>query len=125
MKKAQREIYLILSNEVGLQICGFCKYSCYTGSPCEDGYCECEHPLHDRVGFSWNDEEPEPGQDCWGFRSMHTVEDAADIVGIVLANEFGEWFFRKFADGTIKVYGRKFEFDAVDKVALDYLKGSL
>lgn len=107
MKAVKREIYKILSNEIGCQLCFFCKHAESNGSCCDEMYYECIHPLHDRHGFPWNDEMPEPDQDCWGFYPERSVELAADIVGVVLASGFDEWFMRTFEDGTIKIYGRK------------------
>jgi hypothetical protein len=111
MNKVEREIYLILSDECGMQLCGFCKYAQCAGSCCDDGM-ECHHPLHDKSGFPWENEDPEPGSDCWGFKPELTVEQAADICGAVISSGFDQWFFRRFKDGTIKVYGRKSEVES-------------
>jgi hypothetical protein len=89
MKKEQREIYQVLSNEVGFVLCSFCKYASFSGgSLCDgDGDLDCEHPLNNN-NKSWNfEKEVEDASqmgDCWGFRPGHTVDFIADIVGIAL-----------------------------------------
>jgi hypothetical protein len=47
-----------------------------------------------------------PGSDCWGFRPDISVQNAADIVGIVLAKGYQEWFYQ-IGGENIKVYGRE------------------
>lgn len=84
MKKAQREIYIILADEVCFCLCSFCKFAKAIGC----GETECGHPLNNRVGFDdrgWG-YGIEPGDDCWGFRPSHDVSTVADIVGIILVN---------------------------------------
>lgn len=108
MNRQQREIYLVLTDEIGCQICTACKYGEFTGSACDDGYMECNHKLNDYSGFPLfeADGDLEPGMDCWGFKPNIQVQDLADIAGLVLAHGWDDWFWRVFKDGTIKVYGR-------------------
>lgn len=109
MKKEARGIYLILSNEIGAQLCVACKYGDFTGSSCcDDGYYECQHKLNDYIGFPLYKADGcmEPGMDCWGFRPDMKVEDLADITGVILEQGFDEWSFTR-SKGKTKIYGRK------------------
>lgn len=104
MKKAGRAIYITLAAEIDWNLCGFCRYARWYGSPCEDGGMECENPIEALSEISdWMDS---PNQDCWGFKPMVNVRDCADIVGLVLANG---WDWKKTMwwkeDGQIKVAG--------------------
>jgi hypothetical protein len=92
-----------------MQLCGFCRYSESLG--CDDGM-GCNHPLCDKRNFPSNDQDLYPGSDCWGFNPNKTIEQAADICGVVISSGFDQWFFRHFQDGTIKVYGRKSEVES-------------
>jgi hypothetical protein len=101
VKKEQWEIFKVLTDEIGTELCFFCKFVEYNG--CGE-CCECVHPLIEKMlGLR---DLLEPGEDCWLFKNRLKVEDCADIVGIALANNFDEWAYRIQDDGTIKVYGR-------------------
>jgi hypothetical protein len=104
MKKAEREIYLALANEIDWGICGFCRYSEFSGSSCDEGAeLYCKHPI-DKIGD--NCDMGCPGEDCWGFNPKVNVRDTADIIGCILANFDSmkcQWW--KEPDGQIKVQG--------------------
>lgn len=87
MKKENRQIYLILAEEVSTALCSFCRY--HEGSSiCEEEYYGyCEHPIETVK----KDRDLTPGDDCWGFSSLVPVSDAADIVGVILANGWTRW----------------------------------
>jgi hypothetical protein len=107
VKKVDREIYIILSAEIDWNLCGFCRYCRCDGSVCcEASYCECEHPLE----VITDDAESGcicPGDDCWGFKPYVNVRDMADIVGLVLANNWDtETVSWHKDDGKILVAGR-------------------
>lgn len=88
MHKEQRRIYLELASEMDFTMCCFCKYSrCEGGmSPCDCGEPYCTHPLDYRLEEQWGGYYGiEPGNDCWGFRSCHSVDFCADITGICLS----------------------------------------
>lgn len=89
MNKASREVYRVLATEVNGTLCTFCRYSTFVG-PCEESYPECEHPI-EAVIVNNNEEVLTPGDDCWGFRPAINVSDTADVVGLVLANNWGRW----------------------------------
>lgn len=96
MKKADREIYRVLTSEIDSLICDFCKYSVCMGgeSPCDCGDSYCEHPLKDRLpGDTGLYGGMEPGDDCWGFRPSFEVSFCADIVGIVLSNHWRDGYY--------------------------------
>ena len=105
MKKEQREIYVLLTDEVNYQLCTFCRF----GHSFQCGELECKHPLQERLvpfnvyNYSW----PEPGDDCWGFRPTHKVEVVADIVGIILANGWEVAGWSENEDGVLEVSGSK------------------
>ena len=103
MKKADREIYIVLSAEVDYSPCCFCKFVISAGCAEE----ECTHPLKDKAGFPDCDYALEPGQDCWAFRPAHDVATTADIVGIVLSNGFESAGWSKNKEGRLEVYGAK------------------
>jgi hypothetical protein len=106
MKKKDREIYITLAGEIDWDLCGFCRYSRCDGSACcESSYCECEHPLE---VITDNAESGCicPGDDCWGFKPAVNVRDCADIVGLILANDWDpERVSWRKEDGQIKVSG--------------------
>ena len=80
MKKQDREIYRVLTDEVDYNLCSFCKYN--------EGSCgneECNHPLPIIEDITC---DMSPGCDCWGFRPRYPVSLVADIVGVILANGF-------------------------------------
>lgn len=117
MKKEKRQIYLILASEVNSGLAPFCKYAVHQGysSFCEeadDGYYECHHSLY-RVQEQMEDSDcgfcMEPDVDCWGFSPEYSIQDIADIVGIILQNGWTRWgwILPKANDGKIEVYGRK------------------
>lgn len=50
-----------------------------------------------------------PDVDCWGFRPAYSINDIADIVGIIIQNEWTRWgwVLPEFNDNKIEVYGIK------------------
>ena len=100
----KRKTYLALANEADAQLCSFCRFAVFEGgSVCSgDCYPVCEHPLKDR--FLKYDTEPEPGDDCWGFRPYEPIETVADIVGILLEKNGYEASWVKRKNGTYAVY---------------------
>lgn len=115
MKKHQREIYLVLAEEVNCGIAPFCKYSSCegSGSICDGGECYhvCEHPLsviNEQEGDHGIPCE-EPGVDCWGFRPDYSLQDIADIVGIILVKGWTRWGWNipTKDNPQIEVYGIK------------------
>lgn len=89
MKKAQREIYLILARESlpepfdgELGLCNLCQWAEWTGSCCgDDGDLICHHPLWEISEYS---DDVWQGGDCWAFRPEYNLEDTADMVGMFL-----------------------------------------
>lgn len=107
MKREQREIYLVLANELDSPMCTFCKYSKWEGSPCtDDAYCECQHKLDKEFDLFMGGDSKWPGDDCWGFRPAAHLNDIADVVGLILSEHFTNWSWEKTDSGTILVYGR-------------------
>ena len=105
MKKIDREIYITLAAEIDWNLCGFCRYARWEGSPCcEDVSMECEHPIEAIDDIArWMDS---PNQDCWGFKPRVNVRDLADIVGLILANDWDrERVSWRKEEGQIKVSG--------------------
>lgn len=104
MKKAEREVYINLTQELDSPLCTFCKY--YEGgySPCDNG--SCEHPLAYYVSFPHFEESVEPGDDCWAFRPDRKIDYIAEIVSVVLSQDFVEWMSEE-KDGKIIVKGSK------------------
>jgi hypothetical protein len=100
MKKEENEIYVVLSREISGNLCAFCHFAEWEGSGC-DGYSLCDHPEN----VPGRENLLEPGDDCWGFQPSLSIEDVADIVGIVLSKNagHGDWFYRRNDKG-IKVY---------------------
>ncbi|KKM75484.1 hypothetical protein LCGC14_1389780 [marine sediment metagenome] len=103
MKGEKRLVYWMLAYQVNYCICAFCKYGSYTGSPCSFGEYECDHPL-DRIQDYESENAMEMG-DCWGFRPSYSVEDAADIVGIILREGYTSTQWNRRNDGVIEVAG--------------------
>ena len=105
--RENREVYRVLAGVVDYAICAFCRYGSYSGSPCSYGETECEHPLHDKYGHPACDGYPEPYNDCWAFRhdKRFDVALAADIVGLILVNNFKSttWLFHE--NGHVEVVG--------------------
>lgn len=108
MKRAQREIYQILANEIAFPLCNFCKFDKSTGSICDGGGdMECSHPLGDRSwAFNKQIESAEELGDCWGFRPAYPIPFIADIVGAVLANGWQEASWWQNKKGIWKIAGR-------------------
>lgn len=108
MKKESRLTYLELAGLIDWSLCGFCKHSRNVGgSICsEDTYVWCEHPL-EVVTELWEDGCPVPNVDCWGFSPVLNVSDTADIIGIVLSQEYEPYRTAWWKDktGQIKVAG--------------------
>jgi len=103
MKGALRAVYLELVGEINWTLCSFCRYASWSGSCCDDGWFDCEHPLEVvREREDWID----PTTDCWGFRPTVNVSDMADTVGLMLYrfdSERTTW--RREEDGQIVVSG--------------------
>ena len=111
MKKAQREIYQILANEVDYSICTFCKYEESYGSCCDyDVDLECHHPLFEK---SWAFEEQVENAanlgDCWGFRPRHPVSFVADVIGTVLEKGWSSASCWQNKDSVWEIAGRIYE----------------
>jgi hypothetical protein len=104
MKKVEREVFKVLCGEIGTNLCSFCKFAQWYG--CDEGN-DCNHPIEVKYEKLLPYGYLDSGIDCWGFRNSLDVSDIADIVGIVLNNEWGEWGYNIKDDGKIKVYGRK------------------
>lgn len=106
MKKEQRAIYLVLTDEINCSLCTFCKHAEFTGSLCEAIENDCRHPLKDK---SWEfDKQVESAYeqgDCWGFRPAYPVEFVADVVGIVLAKGWDGGFTFQEKEGVWVVSG--------------------
>ncbi len=104
MKKAQREIYQGLANEVDFALCSFCKYAeCYGSACCGDVEVECHHTLR-----QVNEDEYERASqlgDCWGFRPSHPVSFIADIIGIMLTKGWTSATWWQNKKGIWKVFG--------------------
>ncbi len=78
-RNVERRIpYIALGREWGW-ICALCKHCVSSGSICEDGYSECEHPL-DIV----KDIAQDVPFDCWAFKPRLNVDDSADRTGELL-----------------------------------------
>lgn len=106
MEKERRDIYRMLADEVECPLCTFCKYS---GNGDCDSWDGCEHPLSNRIKFPGYDADLEPNEDCWGYRPALRFNVMIDLIGVILSSSFDEWFYRKFDDGTIKVYGKQYK----------------
>ena len=107
MNKGQRLVYVKLAKEIDWGICGFCKYHYCHGSACDDGDCSCEHKLEvvrDKYEFDYD-----VMTDCWAFRPSLKVQDIADIVGIVLSENFDPYEFMYWTDkeGQLHIAGNK------------------
>ena len=103
MKKAQRVVYLALANEIGACLCMFCRHPEWENMGCCEGYPICSHPI-ERV--CEEHECLEPGDDCWGFSPDGSVSMAADIVGVVLSQDYDRWSIRTYSKAAVTVYGR-------------------
>lgn len=92
MKATQREPYVALAhapNEYS-GLCNFCVYQVGSGgSPCyeDGGDSECIHPLD---AIKYGPAEYGDPYDCWGFRPQYSLQMTADLVGILLRQEFPE-----------------------------------
>jgi hypothetical protein len=64
MNKAQREIYIVLANEVDTLLCSFCKFWKCCGSICDEVDGECTHKLCWRIEDQWGNFGIIPGCDC-------------------------------------------------------------
>lgn len=111
MKWAKREGYLNLSNAINTGLCSFCKFSEWDGSLCsEDSYSQCLHPLG--VRYEWDEDgEISMGADCWGFRPVIPFEDVANIIEVILINEWEEWMWEKLKGNRIRVATLKQKLD--------------
>lgn len=99
MKQAEREKYRNVAGAIGCGLCICCKYSESDGSICcEDGYCECKHPI-ERVQEADEDGDISNGdKDCWAFRPQISFEDLVMIASYVLEYGWDEWqynFYKK------------------------------
>lgn len=107
MKKEEREAYLAVIELVKAPLCTLCSYSDWVGGDCADSYNECQHPL-DRLSWEkWHEEMLEPGVHCWGFRPAAPMSVIADIVGLVLAERYDEWSWRRSESKGFKLFGRR------------------
>lgn len=97
MKYEKRLVYVELAGEIDAELCSFCKYGRSMG--CDVGT-ECEHSLGEKVRVT-----DDMQTDCWAFRPDMDISDIADIVGIILANEWVNWSFSQ-ENGQIKVMGQ-------------------
>ena len=104
MKKADREIYVVLTSEVYWQLCTFCRFAEFNGF-CDAGYIECHHPLGYRLQSY--DAELCPGEDCWGFRpnKEYSISLIADMVGIVLEKGWQAVTWWENEDGRLVIAG--------------------
>ena len=102
MKKAEREVYYVLANEVGYMLCAFCKCAKSCGCECEP---ECHHSLLKQPYFEDIVNNAMTLGDCWGFRPKYPVFFAADIIGLILANGWrgASWWQE---NGVWKIAGR-------------------
>lgn len=89
MKKTDRKIYIELTDIIGTTLCMFCKHGYWCSNGCCEGYYTCEHSLNEIICF--DGELPYPGSDCWGFRTTKSIDYIADIVSVILQNNFVEW----------------------------------
>ena len=87
MKSEERKIYVELASEIDWMLCGFCKHYHSLGSLCSDEGADCEHPL-EVISDINHLLDMSVGDDCWGFKPAATIRDTADIVGLILANNF-------------------------------------
>ena len=102
MKAEQRAIYFELTNEIGFELCAFCRHSATYGSACDCIETECHHPIENVPG---HDEYLAPGDDCWGFRPKYTVSFIADLVGVVLSKGWASASWWKNEDGVYEIAG--------------------
>jgi len=105
MKKEERVVYLELSNEIGCQLCIFCKHPSWEEDGCCEGYPVCEHPLQAIVDRE-EDSPLEPGSDCWGFYPSLPLQVCVDIVGAIISQDYWEWEVRLYSKTAVTVYGR-------------------
>lgn len=92
MKKAQREIYLILANETlpkpfdgELGLCNLCQFAEWSGYFCGDSDLTCHHPIWCISENAWDIWQ---GCDCWAFRPQYNLEDTVDMVGVFLQGHY-------------------------------------
>jgi hypothetical protein len=86
-------------------MCSFCKFGSYEGNACDGtGEYMCDHPLESVSDEYGACEKAWEMEDCWGFRPRYSVTLCADIVGVILENEFGGTTWEENGK-TIKVYG--------------------
>lgn len=105
MKRDKREIYQVLANELDWIICSFCKFS---KSEFNCGELDCHHPLSEKsFGFDDAFDSAQNLGDCWGFRPSMSIALVADIVGIVLANEWQVAGWSTNKDGVLEIVGSK------------------
>lgn len=107
MKKTQREIYRILTNEVDFTLCSFCKYDGYYGGACYgEVELECHHPLNNK-SLEFDDQVDNASQcgDCWGFRPSHPIAFIADIIGIIISKGWDSASWWQDKKGIWKVAG--------------------
>jgi len=119
MKKSEREIFMVLAAEVDAGLGAFCKHADYAGSDCCETYFVCEHPLREKLPISEDCECCFPNTDCWGFQPSVKVVDVADIVGIILSEQFLDWSWRyDILAGRILVSGRRKRVDRLPEPSL-------
>lgn len=72
-------------------LCQWCWYAHWTGSCCDDGDLECEHPLLRKNDTLWEPYDVWESSDCWAFRPRFRREDCVDVVGIWLQGKYVDW----------------------------------
>ncbi|MDD4985225.1 MAG: hypothetical protein PHQ43_05465 [Dehalococcoidales bacterium] len=102
MKSQQRIVYWELCSEIDSQLCAFCRYGNSMGS-CGESYYECRHPIR---GIRYEEDCPEPGDDCWSFSPELPLPVIADIVGVIIAQHWKRWSFYVEKEGPLLVFGR-------------------
>jgi len=105
MKRDARRVYLELAKEIHAPMCLICKHPYWESEGCCEGYPCCEHPLR-AIQEREEDYPLEDGQDCWGFYPRYAVSTCADIVGVVLSQNYLDWAMRSYSRTTVTVYGK-------------------
>lgn len=107
MKKAERNIYRVLTEEANTAICFACKFStCVAGeSPCDCGEPYCNNKFLNEHPYLQKDDDGEPGIDCYFFKPCFTVPILADLVGIILQKGWGWWTVWTNKKGQLKITG--------------------
>ena len=98
MNRDQRTVYLELLTDIApFGLCALCKHGESQG--CMSGT-KCVHPLS---GKSWSFEKMVEGAselgDCWAFRPQYSLSTIADVVGMILSEDWAG--FSCWQDGDI------------------------